>query len=800
MKPSLRGYLDSGRLLFLDGGMGTMIQAAGESGHACPEELNLSRPGLIESIHAAYIDAGANIVETNTFGANRLKLAKSGLAGRLEEIVGSAVAIARRAAGERALVAGSVGPLGEFVEPVGRLSPGDAREIFGEVAAHFKRAGADLLLIETMSDLKEVRAAAMAARDVGLPFIVSMTFEDDGRTVLGTPPEAAVITAEALGASLTGANCSAGPEGLLPVLLRMGAVARRPLIVQPNAGLPRLEGGRTVFPATPDEFARGMRAFAAAGVAALGGCCGTTPGHIRAMAEALAGSPAAPRPANAGMLGLASRSGYVLIGPDRPVAVVGERVNPTGRRALAAELGRGEYDTARGDILGQVEAGARLLDINAGAPGLDEPAVISALVALAQKLTDAPLVIDSGTPAALEAALRNADGRVLINSVNASPESLAAVLPLAARYGAAVIALAMDETGLPADAGARLRMARRIVEAAAAHGLGPDDILVDCLALAVGSEQPQVLETLDAVARVRETLGCGTILGVSNVSFGLPAREELNAAFLAMAVRAGLDAAIVNPYAERIMTSLAAAQVIAGRDRGAAAYIERFRDAGRGASPSAATGAAVGGDPVRESVLQGDAPRLVRLVTELLDRGEDPIVINEERLVPALEEVGERFEKKSVFLPQVVGAAEAVRAAFEVIRARLPEEEGAGKGTILLASVEGDIHDLGKNILKALIENYGFRVADLGINVPADQIVERCRAGGIDLVGLSALMTTTLPAMERSIAGLKREFPSLPVVVGGAVLTPEYAARIGADGYAPDASRGVKLIRSLLGG
>ncbi len=800
MEPSLSGYLDSGRFVFFDGGMGTMIQAAGVSGYACPEELNLTEAGLIEAIHAGYVAAGANVIETNTFGANRLKLAKSGLADRLDGIIGAAVAIARRAAAGRALVAGSVGPLGEFVEPIGRLAPDEARGIFGEVAAAFRRAGADLLLIETMSDLKEVRAAAMAARDAGLPFAVSMTFEEDGRTVLGTPPEAAVITAEALGAAMTGANCSAGPEGLLPVMLRMAAVARRPLMVQPNAGLPRLEEGRTVFPATPDEFARGMRALSAAGVAVLGGCCGTTPEHIRAVASALDGQAPARRPANTGVLGLASRSGWVLVGPDRPVAVVGERVNPTGRRNLAAELGRGEYDTARGDILGQVQAGAHLLDINAGAPGLDEPAVITALAALAQKLTDAPLVIDSGSPAALEAALRNADGRVLINSVNASPGSLETILPLAARYGAAVIALAMDDTGLPADAGARLRLAGSIVDAAASHGLGPDDILVDCLALAVGSEQPQVLETLEAVARIRKTLGCGTILGVSNVSFGLPAREELNAAFLAMAVRAGLDAAIVNPYAERVMHALAAAQVVAGRDRGAVAYISRFKDVVGGPGKVGPATGASGNDPVREAVVQGDASRLVRLVTELLDRGEDPIAINEGRLVPALEEVGELFERKAVFLPQVVGAAEAVRAAFGVIRERLPEQSGGGKGTVLLASVEGDIHDLGKNIVKALVENYGYRVVDLGINVPADQILARCRVGDIDLVGLSALMTTTLPAMERSIAALKGEFPALPVVVGGAVLTPEYAQRIGADGYAPDASRGVKLLRSLLGG
>ncbi len=793
---SLDTLLRGKGLVFFDGAMGTMLHESGVSGYACPEELNLTDPGLIERIHASYVKAGAQIIETNTFGANRRKLSKVGLTGELSRIIDAGVACARKAAGARALVAGSVGPLGEFLDPVGPVLHSEAREIFREATQAFQRAGADLLIIETMSDLKEVRAACLAARDAGLPFAVTMTFEEEGRTILGTPPEAAVITVEALGASMAGVNCSAGPAGLLPIAHRMSTVARIPLLAQPNAGLPSLRDGRTVFPTDPLAFAEEMEAFLAAGVRILGGCCGTTPDHIRELVRRLKGRRPTLVQALPGCR-LAARSGFVLVGPSHPVSVIGERVNPTGRRQLAAELRAGNLETVRQDLSGQVQAGATLVDLNAGAPGVDETILLPGMVELAQKTVNVPLVLDSTSPAVLEAALAVIEGRPLINSVNASPRSLESILPLARRYGAAVIGLAMDDTGIPPDAAARLRLAQRIIEAALAHGLSPDDLLIDCLAVAAGSEQSQVAETLQALYGLRPALGVGSVLGVSNVSYGLPAREELNAAFLAMAVRAGLDAAIVNPFSTRIMSALSASQVLVGRDPGAAAYIRAFGQSGV-SGPSAPPPPAEGEAGIAEAVLQGEARRLIRLVSASLDQGADPVALSQERLIPALEKVGELFEKRVFFLPQVMAAAEAVREAFNVLKKRFPREDEGVRARVLLATVEGDIHDLGKNIFRSLLENHGYAVDDLGINVPARVIADRARRGDIRLVGLSALMTTTLPAMEATIRLLRKEMPSLPVIVGGAVLTADYAQSIGADGYAPDASRGVKLVRGII--
>jgi 5-methyltetrahydrofolate--homocysteine methyltransferase len=607
-----------------------------------------------------------------------------------------------------------------------------------------------------------------------------------------------VATAESLGAALVGVNCSLGPSGLVEVVRRMAAVARGPLLVKPNAGLPVLEGGKTVFPARPDDFARDMTAFPPLGVVALGGCCGTTPDHIRRLATAVADTLPSPRTVRRDLI-LASRTAFVAVGPARPVAIIGERVNPTGRRKLAAELMAGDLRTVREDISRQVRAGATVLDLNAGAAGLDEAAILPVIVALAQKSSGAPVSIDSTNPAALEASLSLVEGRPLVNSVNATPRSLEAILPVAARHGAALVCLAMGEEGIPPDAAGRLRMAERILEAALLHGFDPDDLLVDCLAVAAGSEQHQVAETLSALGSLRPSLGLGSVLGVSNVSYGLPAREELNAVFLAMAVARGLDAAIVNPYSERMMGAVAAAEVLTGRDAGASAWIRRAGSSQPAADVSSAPGDA--GDPrdgIGRAVLQGDAELLDELVRAALDAGADPLVLSQERLIPALEEVGDLFEKKLYYLPQVLAAAEAVRAAFTVIREKLGPAVDDGSGKVLLATVEGDIHDLGKNILKALLENHGFLVEDLGTNVPPATVAERASRGDIALVGLSALMTTTLPAMEETIRLLRSSFPGLPVVVGGAVLTPEYAARIGADGYAPDASRGVKLARSIL--
>jgi 5-methyltetrahydrofolate--homocysteine methyltransferase len=797
-KKLYKELLGSPKPVFFDGAMGTLIQETVPSEYSCPEELNLIDPGLLRGIHTRYIEAGSRIITTNTFGANRLKLARSGLENRLSEIIKAGVEAARSASEVRALVAGSIGPLGEFLKPVGSLDPEEAFNIFHEVALLLRDAGVDFIFIETMSDLKEVRAACLAAADSRLPFGVSLTYEDGSRTVLGTPPQAAVITVEKLGAALIGVNCSNGPPGLLPTVRELSTMARIPMVVQPNAGIPALENGQTIFPTGPEDFSAEMESFLDIGVKFLGGCCGTTPEHIHRMVRRLEGRKPAFIESLPG-LRLASRTGYVLAGPSYPVAVIGERVNPSGRKKLAAELKKGEFNTLRREIMDQVQSGADLLDINISTPDIDEAATFARVLDLTQKLVNVPLVIDTTNPAALENALKVIEGRPLINSVNASPSSLEAVLPLAARYGAAVIGLAMDEKGVPEDSRSRLRLAERIVKAAAQHGLEPEDVLIDCLAMTAGSSQDQVLETLSALQSLRSALGTGSVLGVSNVSYGLPAREELNASFLSMAVFCGLDAAIINPYSERVMNALRASMVLSGRDVGATSYLKKMSQAGPEDSEKGAPS-----DPPRErakkAIIQGDGESLVEIVSEALGTGVDPLTVNEEYLIPALEKVGELFEKKVCFLPQVMASAEAVRQAFDRIKEELPKTEEDRKDRLLLATVEGDIHDLGKNILKSLLENYGYLVEDMGINVPSQTIAARVKEGDIKLVGLSALMTTTLPAMEATIQKLKKECPGILVAVGGAVVTEDYARRIGADGYAPDAPQGVKLIRRLLSG
>lgn len=788
--------LESGKIIFFDGGMGTMIQARGAEGHSCPEELNLSDPGLIQKIHDLYVKAGSQVITTNTFGANRVKLARVGLQDSLPDIIEAGVRAARSAAGTKALVAGGLGPLGEFVDPLGSVTPGEAFESFKEAAGLLARAGADLLIIETMSDLKEVRAACLGAAHSGLPFIVTMNFDESGRTVLGTPPEAAAITTAALGTALTGANCSLGPEKLLPVVQSMAAVARCPLIVQPNAGIPVLHNDRTVFPTGPEEFAEGMEAFLEVGVRAIGGCCGTTPDHIAGLVKRLRGRRPVRIEALSGCY-LASRTSHVLIGRHYPVAVIGERINPTGRKKLAGEMKTGNLDGVRTEIINQVKAGADMLDLNAGSAEIDEKNILPRIVELAQKIVHVPLVLDSTNPAALEASLAVLEGRALINSVNASERSLESILPLAARFGTAVIGLTMDENGIPDDAAGRIRLAERIIARASDFGLEPSDILIDCLAVAAGSDQHQVMETLKAVQSLGTSLNTGSILGVSNISYGLPARGELNSSFISMAVYCGLDSAIINPYSTRIMDALAASMVLSGRDPGASIFLKKHAGSPKEGPPGMEVIQTIE-EQITESVIQGDGDRLVKLVDEALDSGADPMGINRELLIPALERVGDLFEKKIFFLPQVIASADAVRLAFDVVKKRMPAMDEGHKAKILLATVEGDIHDLGKNILKSLLENYGYLVEDLGINIPAKTVAKRMQKGDINMVGLSALMTTTLPAMEETVRLIKERYPDIPVILGGAVLTKEYAAGIGADGYAPDASSGVKLARELL--
>jgi 5-methyltetrahydrofolate--homocysteine methyltransferase len=784
------------RVLVLDGAMGTMLQERGLRPGACPEEMNLQAPEVVAAVHKAYADVGADILVTNTFGGSRSKLAHYGLEGQVYDINARAVEIARQVAGPERFVAASIGPTGRFLEPVGDAGFEEMVAIFGEQVQAFVAAGADLISMETFLDIRELRAAAIACRSFSnLPFIAQMTFDDGGRSVLGTPPEAAAVTLDALQADVIGSNCGLGIDGIFAVLQRMRAVTNRPLIAQANAGLPIVVNGETVFPGTPAEMTAFHDRMLAAGVRVIGGCCGTTPEHIRAIRLALDGrdqrwTPPARRSF------LSSRTAVVALGGDAPCAIIGERINPTGKKAYSAELLEGKTAYIRREAQGQVEAGATLLDVNCGVPGVDEPAALERAVYAVCGVAAAPLVLDSSDPVAIERGLQAADGKVLINSVSGEEKSLQAILPLATRYGAALIGLALDEQGIPETAEGRLAIAERIRDRALAAGLPAEDLLIDCLTLTVSAEQKRAMETLRALRLVRDRLGLGTVLGVSNISFGLPQRAVLSSTFFSMAIEAGLTAAIINPREERMMDAWRSAMVLLNRDQRAEKYIACYAGATT-ASPQPVSSTA----PIRErlaaAIIGGDAEGIVALVEIALAEGLTPLQVSNEGLLPGLEEVGRRFGENRVFLPQVMLSAETMQAAFGRLKQEMSGAQVPAPARILMATVEGDIHDIGKNIVCTLLENHGFEVIDLGKNVPANRIVEAALAQKADAVGLSALMTTTLQQMEVTIAALRAAGIKVFTMVGGAVVTPDYAARIGADIYAKDALEAVKKVKEL---
>lgn len=765
-----------GDFLIFDGAMGTMLQCNGLAPGELPEQFNLTAPDVVSAIHRAYVEAGSDVVSTNTFGANALKLGD-----QVEAVVGAGVRLARAASPR--YVALDLGPTGALLEPIGSLSFEEAYALYAQQVEAGARAGADLVLIETMSDLLEVRAAILAAREhSSLPVFATMTFAQDGRTFLGTDPETAAITLEALGVSALGVNCSLGPKELLPIVRRMAAVTHVPLLVQANAGLPRMEDGQTVYDVTPGIFAACAVEMAGMGVTLFGGCCGTTPEHIRALRTTLS-STRPVRRAAPDFLAVTSgqRTVFLSSGP----AVVGERINPTGKRRLKEALRSGDDEYVVKEALSQQDAGADLLDVNAGLPDIDEPAVLSRLVRAIQAVSPLPLQIDSADPSAIEAAVRVYNGKPIINSVNGKEESLRTILPIARRYGAAVVGLTLDDSGIPATAEGRFAIAERILNRALALGIPRSDVLIDCLTLTASTHQSQVLETVQALRMVKERLGLHTVLGVSNVSFGLPARESLNAAFLAAALGAGLDLPIINPLSASMQTVLAY-RVLCGQDTGAAHFIE-CAAAQAPASPAQNESA-----DLRTLILGGRKGQMVDAL-RALPPTETPLSIINERFIPALDEVGARFERGEIFLPQLMASAEAVKAGFDYLHGleRTPRE--AAKGPILLATVKDDIHDIGKNIVRVLLENYGYRVIDLGRDVPPEEIVETVRREGVRLVGLSALMTTTVKSMQRTITALREAGADCRVMVGGAVLTPEYAKMVGADYYARDAAEAARI-------
>ena len=758
------------RIVLLDGATGTQFQLRGLPAGKSPELLNLEDPAMVEEIHRAYIDAGSDVIYANTFGANRVKL---GDGERVKSIVRAGVKIARRAAGDK-FVALDIGPTGALSEPLGSMTFEQAYEIFAEVV----KAGseADLIVIETMSDLAELRAALLAAREnSSLPVMCSMTFEEGGRTFTGVPAEAYALCASPF-ADFVGINCSLGPDKLLPVMERVAAHTERPLFIKANAGLPDKDMRYDISAA---EFARLHEPYLQMGVNVLGGCCGTTPEYFAELKKLVRGSkPRARRVKVPAAVCSAEKVVYL----DR-VRVIGERINPTGKKAMKEALLKGDMGYVAARAVEQTEAGADILDVNAGVPGIDEKAVLCRMVKRVQAASDAPLQIDCGKPDAIEAALRLTHGKAIVNSVNAEESSLASILPLVAKYGAAVVGLTVDEEGIPATVEKRLELARKIIERAKSLGIKEQDVYIDCLTLTVSAEQSQALNTLEALKIIKSEYDVRTVLGVSNISFGLPARGAVNAAFLTMAMQAGLDLPIINPNAAEMMAAVDAFNVLSGADKDCRAYVQKY--AGQAAQASAPADNKAENKDIYYYISKG-LPEAARLTAELL-REKEPMQVIDEVLIPALDRVGDDYEKGRIFLPQLISSAEAAKACFEEVK-RMIKSGDVGKGDIVLATVFGDVHDIGKNIVKTVLENYGYKVIDLGKNVPPEQVVQACEKGNIRLCGLSALMTTTVENMRLTIELLKKRCPQCKVMVGGAVLTQEYADKIGADKYCKDAA------------
>ncbi len=783
-----------------DGATGTMLQAAGLKAGECPELVNLERPEMMRRIHEAYIGAGATIIETNTFGASGLKLGHYGLSDRVREINVAAVRVAREAAGGRAEVAGSMGPTGRFIEPLGDLGFEEAYEAYRLQAAALAEGGADYLLIETSIDIQETRAALLAAKEAArIPVICQLSYSEDGRTVTGTDPETAAITLDALGADIIGVNCSLGPEQLLPVVETLARSTDKPISVQPNAGLPRFVDGKTVFPMGPEDFARWAPKLVAAGATYIGGCCGTTPDHIRAVAEAVKGLPDPVRTPVPRRLRLTSRSRTVTIAADLPTVLIGERINPSGRKAMAAEIREGSLLTVKKEALGQTRAGAGVLDVNMGVAGIDQADAMRRAVRELAQITTTPLAIDTSDAAALEAGLRVYPGRALINSVSAEPGRLAAFLPLAKKYGAAVLCLPLTAAGVPKTAGERVAAVETILEAGRAAGLPEDSFLLDGLVMTVAAETGAARETLKTLAMYRQRFGLPSTMGLSNISFGLPARPLINRTFFAMCLAAGLDAPIMNPYDEEMQQTLVAAAALLGQDPNGQAYVKKMAAAAAPAAPAAKEEAPKDVlAAIRAAVRDGAKEMVADLVEKAVAQGHTTHEITEDALTAAMNDIGEDFGAGRVFLPEVLLSAETMNAAFARVKELLPAEKAEPLGVVVLATVKGDVHDLGKNIVGALLSNSGFDVHDLGKDVDRETILRAARELDADIVGLSALMTTTMTEIGPVTAQLREAGVRAKVIAGGACVTEEYAREAGAS-YAPDGVACVRIARGIVG-
>ncbi len=775
--------------LFSDGGTGSVLQGMGLTPGQPPELWNLEYPQRIVALHRAYLEAGCHMVSTNTFGVNRLRFGD-----QVQPLVAAAIANARQAIAQvgdngSRYVALDIGPCGKLLKPLGSLDFEEAVEIFAQVV----RAGrdeADVILIETMNDAYETKAAVLAAKEnCDLPIFVTNVYDETHKLMTGADPMAMVALLEGLGVDALGMNCSLGPEQMLSIVPELVSYASVPVMVVPNAGLPRSENGQTVYDVSPEEFAKHMKAMAGMGVRILGGCCGTTPAYMAEMIRQLQDVQPSAVTAKSHTI-VSSYTHGVEIGPV-PV-MIGERINPTGKKRLKEALRAGDVDYILQLAMEQEAKGVQLLDVNVGLPELDEPAVLTDTMMKLQEVTALPLQLDSSDPEALERAMRRYNGKPLVNSVNGKQECMRAVFPLVQKYGGVLIALTLDEDGIPSTAEGRVRIARRILDQASTYGIGPKDIVFDPLALTVSAEPDAAAVTLEAVRRIGTELGCKTSLGVSNISFGLPQREAVTSAFFAMALQNGLSAAIMNPMSEAMLRTYYSARVLCQQDPNCTDYVAFMQNAPVQRQVAGETEATVA--YAVEKGLKSAAAQAAKKALETLA----PMDVINKEIIPALDKVGQGFEQKTVFLPQLLMCAEAASAAFGVIRQALAASGSQEKKEkVILATVKGDIHDIGKNIVRVLLENYGYQVIDLGKDVPPETVVDRAEAENVRLVGLSALMTTTVPSMEETIRQLKARLPDCQTVVGGAVLTKDYADAIGADFYAKDAMETVRLAERI---
>ena len=798
----------------LDGGMGTMLQNAGMSPEETTTEFGLAHPEILTQIHKKYIEAGADIVYASTFGTNRFKKKEIGEC-TLQEAVRIQVQAAVKAKeimaaqGREVAVAIDLGPLGELLEPMGTLSFEDAYDAFREVI----QAGcdlADLIVIETMTDLYEVKAAVLAAKETcDLPVVVTMTFEENGRTFTGVSLQAMALTLEGLGVDAMGINCSLGPVEIFPMAEKLRSLTDLPLVIKPNAGLPDPATG--AYDITCDQFVEKMEDFLKLGIELIGGCCGTTPEYIEGLAKIAAkfgGTEGSAKPSEEKKT-LQVCSGNTVVTVDH-VTVIGERINPTGKKRLKQALLDEDFDYILSQAIEQIDAGAEILDVNVGVPSLDDVKMLPLVIKKLQSITGLPLQIDSGNPEAIEAALRVYNGKAIVNSVNGEEKVMENILPLVKKYGAAVVGLTLDENGIPNKAEDRFAIAKRILERALEYGIPRENVIIDCLTLTASAQQKEVVETLKAVRMVKEQLGLKTALGVSNISFGLPLRPIINRTFLTMAMECGLDLPIINPNSEDMMASIFAFHVLHNIDENATAFIERYGDAALETSKisqkkdTSVTGSSANGDGSHDifyCIEKGMKADTVVAVEKLLQDHTEMELVND-FLIPALDKVGQGFEKGTIFLPQMLQAATAAQAGFDIVKTKLAEsdKETVSLGQVVIATVKGDIHDIGKNIVKVIMENYGFQMIDLGRDVPPETIVETVKEKNIKLVGLSALMTTTLKSMEETIVAVKEAAPDCKVMVGGAVLTADYAEKIGADYYCKDAMKSVEAAQEVFHG